>query len=119
MQNFSTLSHKIAFIDKMAALKSPPKSFFTLSNFERKNDLLLDNFWEYLRISFFWDLIQNTKIGSSFPCFILFPYADLCQGKEASAGQECYHRCNPSGNKFNSVCLMLLWKMIFGFLTFN
>lgn len=28
MQNFSTLSHKIAFIDKMAALKSPPEVFF-------------------------------------------------------------------------------------------
>lgn len=76
MRNFSTLSHKIAFIDKMAALKSPPEVFFHILKVEtlkRENDLLLDNFWEFLRISFFWDLTQNTKIGNSFSCFILLP----------------------------------------------
>lgn len=45
MQNFSTLSHKIAFIDKMAALKSPPEVFFShFETLKRENDLLLDNF---------------------------------------------------------------------------
>ena len=82
MQNFSTLSHKIAFIDKMAALKSPPEVFFShFETLKRENDLLLDNFWEFFRISFFWDLTQNTKIGSSFSCFILLPCADLSQEK--------------------------------------
>ena len=43
MQNFSTLSHKIAFIDKMAALKS--RSLFShFETLKRENDLLLDNF---------------------------------------------------------------------------
>lgn len=47
MRNFSTLSHKIAFIDKMATLKSPPEVFFHIlkgETLKRENDLLLDNF---------------------------------------------------------------------------
>ena len=52
MQNFSTLSHKIAFIDKMAALKSPPEVFFHILKLWKGkmtySYITFENFLEFL-----------------------------------------------------------------------